>query len=275
MVSQNALFKINQGGYSVPVTTGENHVASADILSSKVRNSQGIEIPISLLIKETKGEDFKKLYSGSGGDYYPVHINASDKEVKEIIKAVNEILKTDKNFFVTFSGEYFSSRDMIWELVIILLVAISLLYFILAAQFESIVQPLIILSEIVVDVFWVMLGLWIFGESINLMSLIGIVVMSGIIINDSILKIDTINRLRKEGVSLLRAVMVGGHNRLKPIIMTSATTIFAILPFLSRVDMGSDLQFPLSLSIVIGMSIGTLVSLFFIPVVYYLIYKKR
>lgn len=275
MVSQNALFKINQGSYSVPVTTGESRVESSDILSSKVRNGDGVEIPISLLVKETKGEDFKKLYSGSGGDYYPVHIDAEDKEITKIIATVDDIIKDNKHFFVTYTGEYFSSREMIWELVIILLVAISLLYFILAAQFESIIQPLIILSEIVVDIFWVMFGLWLFGESINLMSLIGIVVMSGIIINDSILKVDTINRLRKQGYSLLRAVMTAGHSRLKPIMMTSLTTILAIAPFLSRVDMGSDLQYPLSLSIIIGMSVGTIVSLFFIPMAYYAIYKTK
>lgn len=275
VVSQNSLFKINQGGYSVPVTTGESMAESSDILGSKVRSSDGVEIPLNLLIKETKGEDFKKLYSGAGGDFYPVHIEIEDREVKKVIAEVEDIIKTDKNFFVNFTGGYFSSREMIGELIIILLVAISLLYFILSAQFESVIQPLIILSEIVVDVFWVMLGLWIFGESINLMSLIGIIVMSGIIINDSILKVDTINRLRRDGMSLLRAVMTAGHSRLKPIIMTSLTTILAIAPFLSRVDMGSDLQYPLSLSIIIGMSVGTIVSLFFIPMAYYVIYKKR
>lgn len=83
-------------------------------------------------------------------------------------------------------------------MIVILLVAISLLYFILAAQFESVIQPLIILSEIVVDIFFVLFGLWLFGESLNIMSMIGLVVMSGIIINDSILKVDTINRLRKK-----------------------------------------------------------------------------
>ena len=160
-------------------------------------------------------------------------------------------------------------------MVIILLVAISLLYFILAAQFESIIQPLIILSEIVVDVFFVLLGLWLFGESLNIMSMIGLVVMSGIIINDSILKVDTINRLRKQGMPVLKAVFAGGHSRLKPIIMTSLTTILAIAPFLNRVDMGSDLQYPLSLSIIIGMTVGTLISLFFIPLIYYIIYRKR
>ncbi len=160
---------------------------------------------------------------------------------------------------------------MIRELIIILLVAVSLLYFILAAQFESVIQPLIILSEIVVDIFFVLFGLWLFGESLNIMSMIGLVVMSGIIINDSILKVDTINRLRKNGMSLLRAVFTGGHSRLKPIIMTS----LAIAPFLNRVDMGSDLQYPLSLSIIIGMSVGTIISLFFIPLLYYVIYRKR
>ena len=72
-----------------------------------------------------------------------------------------------------------------------------------------------------------------------------------------------------------KAVFAGGHSRLKPIIMTSLTTILAIAPFLNRVDMGSDLQYPLSLSIIIGMTVGTLISLFFIPLIYYIIYRKR
>ena len=184
-------------------------------------------------------------------------------------------MSSDDDVFVTFTGDYFSSREMIMELILILIVAVALLYFILAAQFESIIQPIIILLEIVIDIFFVLFGLWILGESLNLMSLIGIVVMSGIIINDSILKVDTINRLRREGTPLLKAIYIGGHRRLKPIIMTSLTTILAIAPFLNRVDMGSDLQYPLSLAIIIGMTFGTIVSLFFIPVVYHAIYKNR
>jgi len=275
MISQNTLFRINQGGYSVPVTTGDTRAEASDILSGKVRNRNGVEIPLSMVINETKGEDFKKLYSGSGGDYYPVVIDVDDADVKRVMETVEEVVKEDKDFFVTFTGEYFSSRETIRELIVILLVAISLLYFILAAQFESIIQPLIILSEIVVDIFFVLFGLWIFGESLNIMSMIGLVVMSGIIINDSILKVDTINRLRKHGMPLLKAVFTGGHSRLKPIIMTSLTTILAIAPFLNRVDMGSDLQYPLSLSIIIGISVGTIVSLFFIPLIYYVIYRKH
>jgi multidrug efflux pump subunit AcrB len=191
------------------------------------------------------------------------------------MNAIEKITKEDGSFDVIFTGSYFSNRILIKELVIILTVALLLLFFILAAQFESLVQPLIILSEVVVDIFGAMLVLWMFGSGLNLMSMIGIVVMSGIIINDSILKVDTINRLRKEGYSLLRAIMTGGVRRLKPIIMTSLTTILAIAPFLIRGDMGSDLQYPLSLALIGGMIIGTLVSIFFIPVFYYNIYKWR
>lgn len=275
MISQNTLFRINQGGYSVPVTTGDTQAEASDILSGKVRNRNGVEIPLSMVVRETKGEDFKKLYSGNGGDYYPIELGVDDRDVKRVMETVEKVIREDKDFYVSFTGEYFSSRESIRELIVILLVAISLLYFILAAQFESVIQPFIILSEIVVDIFFVLLGLWLFGESLNIMSMIGLVVMSGIIINDSILKVDTINRLRKSGMPLLRAVLTAGHSRLKPIIMTSLTTILAIAPFLNRVDMGSDLQYPLSLTIIIGMSVGTLVSLFFIPLIYYVIYRKR
>ncbi len=275
VVSQNDLFSINQGGYSIPVTTGDDRVQSQDILSNKVRSITRVEIPLNLLVTESKGEDFKRLYSGKSGDYYPVDIFAEDKQIPDIMEAISEVVRDDKTFFVKYSGGYFSSQQMVNELVMILIIAISLLYFILAAQFESLVQPLIILSEVVFDLFWVVFILWCMGESLNLMSLIGIVVMSGIIINDSILKVDTINRLRQEGMPLIKAIFVGGHSRLKPIIMTSLTTVLALVPFLNRVDMGSDLQYPLSVSIIVGMLVGTVVSLLFIPLSYYTIYKKR
>ena len=126
----------------------------------------------------------------------------------------------------------------------------------------------------VLDVALVFLVLWLMNESLNIMSMIGIVVMAGIVINDSILKVDTINRLRRSGMSTLTAIIKAGHKRLRPIVMTSLTTILAILPLLSRADMGSALQYPLSLTLVVGMIIGTMVSLFFVPLVYYIIYKK-
>ena len=184
-------------------------------------------------------------------------------------------MSTDGKVRCSFQGNYFDSREMIRELAMVLIVAVLLLYFILAAQFESLLQPAIILTEIVIDVSVVMLVLWMVGESLNIMSMIGLVVMSGIIINDSILKVDTINRLYRSGVPLLKAVWSAGHRRLKPIVMTSLTTILALLPFLHKGDMGSAMQFPLSLTLIVGMTIGTLVSLFFVPLVYWIVYRKK
>ncbi len=117
------------------------------------------------------------------------------------------------------------------------------------------------------------------GESLNLMSMTGLVVMSGIVINDSILKIDTINHSAhlKAGTNsgLIRAILEAGHRRLRPIVMTSLTTILTLFPFLSHDSMGSAIQYPLSLTLVIGMTVGTLVSLFFVPMLYFVVYRGR
>jgi multidrug efflux pump subunit AcrB len=153
--------------------------------------------------------------------------------------------------------------------------SILLMYFILAAQFESFLQPLIVLAEIPIDVAAALLILWITGHTLNLMSAIGIVVTCGIIINDSILKIDAMNELRKEGVPLLEAIHEAGHRRLRPIVMTSLTTVFGMVPLLFSFDMGSELQKPLAIAMISAMVVGTAISLLVIPMVYWLIYRKK
>lgn len=147
--------------------------------------------------------------------------------------------------------------------------------FILAAQFESLVQPFIILSEMVLDIFVVLVILYLLRLPIDLMSMTGLIVMAGIVINDSILKVDTINGHRKSGMPLFESIVKAGRERLLPILMTSLTTIFSLVPFLSGGSIGADLQFPLSLTILVGMVVGTGVSIFFVPILYYVIYRKR
>jgi len=174
-------------------------------------------------------------------------------------------------------GSLLENVTLFKEMAVILLVSVLLLYFILAAQFESLLQPLIVLIEIPIDIAGALILLWLTGNSLNLMAFIGIIVMTGIIINDSILKIDTINRLMKTNLPVIEAIHLGGKRRLKPIIMTSATTILAMTPFLFGDDMGSRLQQPLAVVVIGGMFIGTLVSLYFIPLCYYYLarIKKR
>ena len=283
LLGNNSIYDINSGGESVPVVIGSNSRDAKVLLSNTIRNTDGIEIPISYLVREQRADDYKHLYASDEGEFSVINIDkAEDSEVKDVIAYVSSLVYKDKNgkLQASFVGSYFSSRSMIGELVMVLVVALLLLYFILAAQFESLVQPMIILVEVVVDVALVLFAMWLAGESLNIMSMIGMVVMCGIIINDSILKVDTINRLYRsvenpQKHTLLKAIMVAGHRRLKPIVMTSLTTILAIVPFLHRGDMGSALQFPLSFAIIVGMIVGTMVSLFFVPLVYYLLYRKR
>lgn len=274
------VFGINDGSDVVPVVIGGGAQDKDRVMAASLTAPGGVRIPLHLLVATSEGEDFKRLYAASDGDYYPIDVDADDATVRRMMAWAQDFaersskVKDGKEAVrVTFFGDYFSSRALVNELLLVLSVALALLYFILAAQFESLVQPLIILSEMVVDVAVVLVVLWLAGESLNIMSMIGLVVMSGIIINDSILKVDTINRLRRGGTPTLMAIVRAGHRRLRPIVMTSLTTILAILPLLSRADMGSALQYPLSLTLIVGMTVGTLVSLFFVPLVYKMIYK--
>jgi multidrug efflux pump subunit AcrB len=131
------------------------------------------------------------------------------------------------------------------------------------------------LVEIPIDVTFALLALWVSGHTLNLMSAIGIVVTCGIVVNDSILKLDSINSLRREGMPLLEAIHTAGVRRLRAIVMTTLTTVFAMLPVLFTFDMGSELQQPLAVAMISSMLVGTLVSVFFIPLVYSLIYQRH
>ena len=274
-LNENRLFSIVQGARTVPVVMGDNAGSLAEILSEKFIVKDDVRIPVSALMRQTYVEDFKTVVSGAEGNYYPVSLNVDPTDVPAVIDVVEDVVHADDSYEVSYGGSWFSSRKMVMELLLVLVVSVLLLYLILASQFESMVQPLIILSEIVVDVFASLLVLWAMGLSINLMSMIGLVVISGIVINDSILKIDTINRMRKDGLELRKAVTEASSRRMKAIIMTSLTTILAVCPFLSRGSMGDDLQYPMSIVIIVGMTVGTLVSLFVLPALYYSIYQRK
>lgn len=230
-------------------------------------------IPLWELVGVTSSEDLKSITSGRNGEFVPFDFYG----VRDADKLMREVKLTAENtgdWDTGFSGSFFSNREMLDELVVILLISLLLMYFILAAQFESFLQPLLVLAEIPIDVAFALLLLWICGHTLNLMSAIGLIVTCGIVINDSILKLDAINELRKAGVPLLEAIHEAGRRRLRPIIMTSLTTIFAMVPLLFSSDMGSELQKPLSIAMIGTMTIGTAVSLFIIPLLYWFIYKN-
>ena len=273
-MNASSVLRISKGDISMPVVIGVGEKEARDLIQGSYIETSGGRVPLEILLKETRNRDLKQITSGVDGEYYPLVLDVKGREARRAMETIQNVVRQDDRFDVSFTGSYFSNREMIKELCMVLLVSILLLFFILAAQFESLVQPFIIMSELIIDIFAVLAVLWLFGESLNLMSMIGMVVMCGIVINDSILKVDTINRLREKGFGLKHAILEAGSRRLKAIVMTSLTTILAIAPFLVRGDMGSDLQYPLSLALISGMIAGTFVSVFFVPLAYYVIYKR-
>lgn len=252
-----------------------NEVLQQTLISTRPDSKGKVEyIPLRDLVVVSPAEDLKTITAGRNGEYIPFRFYNVD-EAERLMQEVKQEADVTENWDTAFSGSFFSNRQMLDELVVILFISILLMYFVLAAQFESFVQPLIVLLEIPVDVAFALLLLWICGHTLNLMSAIGLIVTCGIIINDSILKLDAINELRKGGMPLLEAIHEAGRRRLRPIIMTSLTTIFAMVPLLFSFDMGSELQKPLSIAMIGAMVIGTLVSLFIIPLIYWFIYKKK
>ncbi|MDR2533297.1 MAG: efflux RND transporter permease subunit [Tannerellaceae bacterium] len=258
--------------------TVSNILAATLVTPSGNRNASGI--PLSAFVEVVAGEDLKTITAGKNGEYIPFRFyNAAN--VPRLIGGVRQAVDSHSESGVTgewdaaFSGSFFSNRKMLAELLVIFSVSLMLMYFILASQFESFIQPLIVLLEIPMSVFGALLALWMCGHTLNLMSAIGIVVTCSVVINDSILKLDAINTLRKEGMELIDAIHEAGRRRLRPIVMTALTSIFAMAPIFLTSDIGSQLQKPLAIAMISAMIIGTAVSLFIIPLIYWGFYRKK
>ncbi len=268
--NSNYSYKLMADDRYIPVVIGSMPMTMEEAVSTLfVTNRNGEEIPVRNLIAIEILSDYRTIYGGREGVFIPINIDVKANATPEAIKAVDKLVASQANLQVSFSGSYFSNRKLLKEMSVIFLISALLLFFILAAQFESLSTPLIVLAELPIDLAFALIFLWLAGSSVNAMSLIGFIVMGGIIINDSILKIDTINQLRKEGYELLEAIHEGGRRRLKPIVMTALVTVIALLPQMLGSDLGAKLQLPLSIAMLGGMIAGTLVSLWIIPLLYY------
>ncbi|MCP9611808.1 efflux RND transporter permease subunit [Coprobacter tertius] len=259
----------------LPIMLGGDENKVEDVINNTLISVNGSnQVPLSSFVSISQSEDVKTIVAGRNGEYLPFNFyDVNDPE--EVVRTVKKNVTADDQWDVDFSGSYFSNRKMLGELMIILFISILLMYFILAAQFESFMQPLIVLLEIPIDIAAALGLLIILGHSLNLMSAIGIIVTCGIIINDSILKVDIMNQLRRSGMRLMDAIHEAGRRRLNAILMTSLTSIVCMAPLLFSHDMGSELEKPLALATIGGMVIGTPVSLFVVPLVYWWIYRKK
>ncbi len=277
---ENRFATLRSQQHYLPVILGGDEKSVRDILEETLietsANTDGSrnKMALSAFVSVVPSEDLKTISAGKSGEYIPFYYYET-KQPEKIIEQIKADKTKDNDWKVSFSGAFFSNQKMINEMMVILFVSVLLMFFILSAQFENFVQPLIILFEIPIDISFALGLLWITGHSLNLMSAIGLVVTTGIIINDSILKIDAMNQPRKSGMPLKAAIHEAGHRRLKAIVMTSMTSIVCMLPLLFTNDLGSQLEKPLAIAIIGGMLIGTVVSLFVVPVLYWGIYRRK
>jgi len=263
LFDQNALGTLKAEQRYVPLVMGSPPDQTETLLqNAMVFNAQNQPIPVHTLIETRFYTDYKTLHAGKEGNFLPFdlpNIVASER--------VNAALKA-QGFLVKTTGAYFRNQAIIGELGWVILVAIALLYFILSAQFESLMQPLIVMITIMFGLTGALGLLYAAGNSLNVMSAIGMVVLLGILDNDSILKIDTMNRTRDQ-LGLMASMKEAGRRRLKSQLMTALTTILGVLPVLFSGGLGSELQQPLALVIIGGMTLGLLISITLIPLLYF------
>jgi HAE1 family hydrophobic/amphiphilic exporter-1 len=164
-----------------------------------------------------------------------------------------------------------SFRDLLWAM----LLAVVLVYMILAAQFESFVDPMLIAAVLPIGIAGSFIAVGVTGNTLNILSMIGMVALLGIAVNDAIIKVDTMRRLRNEDVGGYHAIMEASRLRLRPIVMTSATTILAMVPMAIGLGSGEQLQRPLALTIIGGLFLTTALTLFYTPIMYKLAHNIR
>jgi multidrug efflux pump subunit AcrB len=239
-----------------------------------VYSRQKQTIPLRSLISVSPRSDYTVFYADKEGPFIPFDFDIASRQVSSVQARVGSILKNEPGVLVSWSGRYFRDRGYLTELLGIVAVAIALLFCILVAQFESVQQPFIVLLIIGLGLAGAIWSLYWFGNSLNILSAIGMIVLIGLLDNDSILKIDTMNRA-DGSMSLIEAIRFAGQRRLKSQIMTFLTTVLGLLPVLFSGGLGSELQQPLALSVIGGMCVGVLVSWTVIPVVYWWLERSK
>lgn len=190
------------------------------------------------------------------------------QRLKLKVKKTIDSLTLPQGYWVDFNGEEEEMRKSSRNLVMAFCVAVVLVYMIMAAQFESLIHPLLIMVTLPMGLAGAIFFLFICGESLNLISGIGLVVLSGIVVNDAIVKIDYINQLRRKGFELRQAILEASRTRLRPVLMTTLTTVFGLLPLSLGIGKGAALQRPLAIAIIGGLIFSTFLTLVFIPLLY-------
>ena len=216
--------------------------------------------------------------------FYPPTIERKDREriitvstvvqerpMSEVIADAQPLIdKMDKpgDVMIQLSGSYEDQQDSFADLAILGILIIMLVYMVMAGQFESFTYPAIIMTSIMFAFSGIVIILLLTGTNLNVMSMIGAIMLIGIVVKNGIVLIDYINLNRERGMSVRRAVINGGHSRLRPVLMTSLTTILGMVPMAVGTGVGSEMWRPMGTAVIGGLTMSTLMTLLFVPTMY-------
>ena len=198
-----------------------------------------------------------------------------DTATSHAMEAVDE-MDLPEGYEVQPSGAFDMMEEAFDELELVLIIAAILVYLVMAAQFESLLYPFIIICTLPLAFTGTMIALLITGNSMSIPAMIGIIVLSGILVNDSIIMVDFINQQRRiHGLSLRKAIIEGATARLRPILMITITTILGLTPLAFGIGEGAEMQAPMAITVIGGQITGTILLLVVIPAIYMLVSKER
>jgi HAE1 family hydrophobic/amphiphilic exporter-1 len=194
---------------------------------------------------------------------------AFDRVIKNAEVSLKDVV-LPLDYKMQFTGEELKRKESMSNLTFALILSLILVFMVLAAQFESVIQPFVIMLTIPLAGVGTVLTFFILGRSLNMMAYIGIIMLGGIAVNNAILLIDRINQLRETGIHKKEAIVLAGTQRIRPILMTSLTTILALLPLTIGIGDSASLRAPMALAVIGGLVSSTILTLVVIPCVYWI-----
>jgi HAE1 family hydrophobic/amphiphilic exporter-1 len=197
-------------------------------------------------------------------------LGAAAAEAQEIIAATS----MPNGITAMVSGQNEEMQESFRSMQFALILAVFLVYLVMASQFESLIHPFVILFTIPLALVGAVFALFLTGTTVNVVAFIGIIMLVGIVVNNAILLVDLINQLRQTGVEKTAAILEAGRSRLRPILMTTLTTVLGLLPMAIGFGEGAEVRTPMAITVIGGLLVSTLLTLVVIPVVYSLLDRK-
>ena len=207
-----------------------------------------------------------------------VSSNLAYGDISEAVVEANKLLAQQQfpsSIQARFGGQNEEMEHSFDSLKIALVLAIFLVYLVMASQFESLLHPLLILIAVPMAVAGSIVGLFITGTHLSVVVFIGLIMLAGIVVNNAIVLVDRINQLRREGIDKLTAINDAAQSRLRPILMTTLTTTLGLLPMAIGMGDGSEVRAPMAITVIFGLSISTLLTLIVLPALYALFDRKQ